>query len=298
MIINIISFYKIKKIKNLKNCQNNIKKFLLRKFIRGTIIISPEGINGTISGKEIDINESLNYIKKKIVTKKFDSKSVSKVNYQPFFKPKIKIKKEVVPIGLKLTSNEKKKNSYIEPKNWNKIIKKKNVLVIDIRKPMEYKLGTFKNAIDPNVQNFRQFPSFFKKINKNKEIAMFCTGGIRCEKASFFLRKKGFKKVYQLKGGILNYLNKVNIKKSLWKGECFVFDNRVTVKHKLIQGKYKICSACRMPISPKDKKSRKYDKDISCPYCYDKLTIEKKKKLIARKKQKENLATTKVNENK
>ena len=159
-------------------------------------------------------------------------------------------------------------------------------MIIDVRKPIEFKLGTFKNAIDPGVKNFRQFPSFFKKLKKNTKIAIFCTGGIRCEKAANFLQKKGFQEINQLKGGILNYLNKIKKNKSLWKGECFVFDKRVSLKHKLIPGNYIICSACRTPVSPKEVNSKKYVEDISCPNCYDKLTKKKKDKLLMRKQQK------------
>ena len=287
MKINVIGFYKIKEIKSLTNYQYLLKKKLLKNLIRGTIILSPEGINGTISGKKKEIKDCISFIKKKLMIKKFDSTNHSIINYQPFFRPKIKIKKEVVPIGLKLTKNQKQQNIYIDPKNWNKIISEKNTIVIDIRKSMEYKLGTFKNAVDPKVNNFRDFPNFFKKIKNNKKIAMFCTGGIRCEKAANYLRKKGFEEIYQLKGGILNYLKKIKKKDSLWNGECFVFDNRVTLKHKLIPGEYTICSACRMPVSKDDKKSKKYKKDISCPYCFDILTKEKEKKLLLKKKQKE-----------
>ena len=287
MKINVIGFYKIKKINKLEKYQNLIEKFFSNRFIRGIVTLTPEGINGTIAGQKNIVNECLNYIKKKFYIKEFDSKNFSKVEYQPFNKPKIKIKKEVIPIGLKLTPLEKKKNKYIEPKNWNKLIKNKDVMVIDIRKPMEFRLGTFKHAMDPGVKNFRQFPSFFKKLNKNKKIAMFCTGGIRCEKAGNFLQKKGFEEVYQLKGGILNYLNTIKKNVSLWKGECFVFDKRVSLKHKLVPGKYIICSACRTPVSLKDKKSKKYVEDISCTNCYDRLTKKKEKKLLIRKQQKD-----------
>ena len=191
-----------------------------------------------------------------------------------------------MPIGLKLKVSEKKKSNYVDADQWNKLISEKNVTLIDVRKSMEFKLGTFKSANDLNIENFMQFPSFFKKLNKNKKIAMFCTGGIRCEKAANFLQKKGFKEVYQLKGGILNYLNRIKKNESLWKGECFVFDKRVSLKHKLIPGNYIICSACRTPISSKERKSKKYVEDISCPNCYDKLTKKKKSKLLMRKKQK------------
>ena len=286
MKINVIGFYKIKKINKPEKYQNLIKKIFIDRFVRGTVILAPEGINGTIAGEKNNVNKCITYIKKKFYIKEFDSKNFSKVKYQPFKRAKIKIKKEVVPIGLKLTTLQKKEHIYVEPKNWNKLIKNKDVIVIDVRKPMEFKLGTFKYAIDPGVKNFRQFPSFFKKLNKNKKIAMFCTGGIRCEKAANFLQKKGFKEVHQLKGGILNYLNTIKKSESLWKGECFIFDKRVSLKHKLIPGNYIICSACRTPVSTKERNSRKYVEDISCPNCYDKLTKKKKDKLLMRKQQK------------
>jgi UPF0176 protein len=286
MKINVIGFYKIKKISKLEKHQNLLKNFLSKSLVKGIVILSPEGINGTIAGQKNNVNKCVNYIKKKFYIKEFNSKSFSKVEYRPFNKLKIKVKKEVIPIGLKLTPLEKKEHKYIGPKNWNKLIKNKDVIVIDVRKSMEFKLGTFKNAIDPGVKNFRQFPSFFKKLNKNKKIAMFCTGGIRCEKAANFLQKKGFKEIHQLKGGILNYLNTIKKSESLWKGECFIFDKRVSLKHKLIPGNYIICSACRTPVSTKERNSRKYVEDISCPNCYNKLTKKKKNKLLMRKQQK------------
>ena len=297
MKIDVIGFYKFKKINNLKKYQISIKKILSDKFIRGTIILSPEGINGTIAGNKKSVNECISFIKKKLNIERFDSKNFSNVNYQPFIRPKIKIKKEVVPIGLKLATNEKKKNKYIIPRKWNELIKNKEVSVIDVRKTMEYKLGTFKNAKDSKLKNFREFPSFFRKLNKDQKIAMFCTGGIRCEKAANYLRKKGFKYIYQLKGGILNYLKTIKKKDSLWKGECFVFDNRVSLKHQLIPGDYIICSACRTPISPKDRKSKNYIEHISCPNCFGKLTKERNKRFSIRKEQKNFKKKFKLNGN-
>ena len=146
-------------------------------------------------------------------------------------------------------------------------------------------MGTFKNAINPKIQNFRDFPKFLKKIEKTKPVAMFCTGGIRCEKASIFLKKKGFKNVFQLKGGILNYLNKTEKKESLWKGECYVFDNRISLKHKLKQGSFSMCSGCRTPISIKDQKSNKYEEGVSCSRCYDTLSITQKSRFRMRQNQ-------------
>jgi len=174
---------------------------------------------------------------------------------------------------------------HLTPSKWNNLIKNKNTLVLDARKPFEYEVGTFKKAINPNVKHFREFPKYLNKLDKKKPVAMFCTGGIRCEKASVYLNQKGFKNVFQLKGGILNYLKSINKKDSLWKGECFVFDNRVSVRHNLSVGSYTICSGCRNPISLKDKKSKKYETGVSCPRCYDTLTNTQKSRFRMRQKQ-------------
>ena len=265
----IFGFYKFKKINFLKKNKEFLQREILKNNIRGTIILSQEGINGTIAGRRRNISQIIKSLKKVFNFKDFDSKNMSQSHFQPFHKGKIKIKNEVVPLGLKINSTNKKLNRYISGKSWNKLISNKETLVVDARKPFEYEVGTFKNSINPNIQNFRDFPKYLKKVDKAKPVAMFCTGGIRCEKASIFLKRKGFKNVFQLKGGILNYLNKIEKKDSLWKGECFVFDNRVSLKHKLKQGTYSVCSGCRKPFSPKDKKSNKYEEGVSCPRCYD-----------------------------
>ena len=252
--------------------------------VRGTIIISNEGLNGAISGEKKDILKIIHRIKKFYNFKNFDSHNLSKCAFQPFHKPKIKIKKEVVPIGIKIFKINNKK-TYIEPNKWNSFLKKKDIKIIDARKPFEFNMGTFKGAENPNIDNFRDFPNYLKKIDKKKPIAMFCTGGIRCEKATNYLVKKGYKKVYQLKGGIINYLKNINIKSSLWSGECYVFDNRVSLKHKLKLGTYIICSGCRKPVSKDEKKSKKYQMGISCPKCYDKLSISQKERFAMRQKQ-------------
>ena len=187
-------------------------------------------------------------------------------------------------MGLSIFKKDNK-NNYLEPSEWNKLIKNNKTFILDARKPFEYEVGTFKKAINPNVNNFREFPKYLNKLNKKKQIAMFCTGGIRCEKASVYLNKKGFKNVFQLKGGILNYLNKVNKKESMWKGECFVFDNRVSVKHNLAIGKYSLCSGCRNPISLKDKRSNKYEEGVSCPRCHSSLTNTQRARFRMRQKQ-------------
>ncbi len=281
----VFGFYKFKKINFLLKNKEFLQREILKNNISGTIILSQEGINGTIAGKRRNISQIIKSLKKVFNFKDFDSKNMSLSHFQPFHKGRIKIKNEVVPLGLKINSNNKKLNRYISGKSWNKLISNKETLVVDARKPFEYDVGTFKNSINPNIQNFRDFPKYLKKIDKAKPVAMFCTGGIRCEKASIYLKRKGFKNVFQLKGGILNYLNKIEKKDSLWKGECFVFDNRVSLKHKLKQGTYSVCGGCRKPFSPKDKKSNKYEEGVSCPRCYDTLSNSQKTRFRMRQNQ-------------
>ena len=281
----VFGFYKFKKIKFLKKNKSLFQKEISKNNVKGTIILSAEGINGTIAGKKDNINKIIKILKRQFELKDFDSKNISQSRFQPFHKGKIKIKNEVVPLGLKINSKNKKLNRYISGKSWNKLISNKETLVLDARKPFEYDVGTFKNSINPNIQNFKDFPKYLKKIDKTKPVAMFCTGGIRCEKASIFLKRKGFKNVFQLKGGILNYLDKTEKKDSLWKGECFVFDNRISLKHKLKQGSYSICSGCRAPLSVQDKKSNKFEEGVSCSRCYDTLTSTQKSRFRMRQSQ-------------
>ena len=281
----ISGFYKFKKINFLKKYKTYLENEISNTSIKGSIIISSEGINGSIAGNSKDIFRILKFLKKEFKFKEFDSSNISSSRFQPFHKAKVKVKKEVVPLGLKITSESKRHNRYLSGKSWNKLIKKKETLVIDVRKPFEHNVGSFKNAMNPNVQNFRDFPKFLSKVEKTKPVAMFCTGGIRCEKASIFLKKKGFKNVFQLKGGIINYLKKTEKKDSLWKGECFVFDNRVSLKHKLKQGTFSICGGCRKPISTKDKRSKKYEEGVSCERCYDTLSSLQKSRFRMRQNQ-------------
>ena len=281
----VFGFYKFVQVKSLKKNKVFLQKFLISNHIRGTIIIAKEGLNGTISGKIKDINKTIKKLKSLFLFKQFDSSNKSKSKFQPFHKPKVKIKKEIVPMNLTINSKERNMKTHLDPKDWNKLIKNKDTHIIDTRKPFEYEIGTFKRSVNPNVTNFRDFPKYLNKLKKNKPVAMFCTGGIRCEKTSVYLKKKGFRNIYQLNGGILNYLKKVKKKESLWKGECFVFDNRISLKHGLKLGSYFMCSGCRMPISPKDKRSNKYEEGVSCPNCHDKLTETQKSRFRMRQSQ-------------
>ena len=280
----VFGFYKFKKIKSLKKNRIFLKNSFIKHNIRGTVIISKEGLNGTISGRSQDIFSIIKEIKKLFKIKNFDSENLSKNNFQPFQKPKVKIKNEVVPMGLNILKKINK-NNHISPTKWNKLIKDKNTLILDARKPFEYDVGTFKNATNPTIKNFREFPKYLNKLKKGKPIAMFCTGGIRCEKASIYLQKMGFTNIFQLKGGILNYLKKVKKKDSLWHGECFVFDNRITVKHNLEVGSYSMCSGCRKPISTTDKVSSKYEEGVSCPRCHSDLSDAQKERFRMRQRQ-------------
>ena len=283
-MFHIFGFYKFCKIKKLNTLKSYFLRFLISSNIRGTLILSEEGFNGTLSGNQqnlIKVKKNIKYIFK---IKKFDSENFSKSKFQPFHKAKVKIKEEVVPIGFKVSHSDKIK-SQIEPKKWNSLLKDKNIKIIDTRKPFEYEVGTFKGAEKPNIKNFRDFPKYFKNFEKKTKIAMFCTGGIRCEKASIYLKRNGYKKIYLLKGGILNYLNTIDKSKSLWRGECYVFDNRVSVKHKLKVGTYLICGGCRMPVSLKERKSKKYEEGITCPKCWNKLSESQKERFSMRQKQ-------------
>ena len=283
-MFNVLGFYKFKKLKSLKKNKLFLQKIFTDNDIKGTLIISSEGLNGAISGRSKNISLISKRIKRLFDIVNFDSENLSKSKFQPFHKPRIKIKKEVVPMGLNISAKNKKTN-HIEPLQWNNLIKDKNTFVLDARKPFEYEVGSFQKAVNPKVSHFREFPEYLNKLDKKKPVAMFCTGGIRCEKVSVYLNKKGFKNVFQLKGGILNYLKKIKKNQSMWKGECFVFDNRVSVKHNLTVGSYFICGGCRNPVSPKDKMTKKYEEGVSCSKCYDTLTIAQKTRFRMRQKQ-------------
>lgn len=289
-MLKLISFYKFVKILNPLDYKLIFKKFLIDNKLKGSIIFSLEGINGSIAGKQSNIELLSNFLKKNFLFDEFDNINECDVDFIPFKKAKIKIKKEVVPLNELFSDNKYKFQNRVEPEDWNKLILSNDVTVVDVRKSFESEIGTFEKAINPKINDFRKFPEYFEKLSsdKDKKIAMFCTGGIRCEKAASYLFKRGFKNVYQLKGGILNYLNKIPSKKSLWNGECFVFDERITVVNNSKIGNYLMCAGCRTPISKKDIQSPKYEKDVSCPKCFDKLTEKQKYRFRMRASQKLN----------
>ena len=285
--IYIYSFYRFKNLNNIKHTKNELHRFCNDKLILGTILIAKEGINGTVSGPKKDLNLLIVNIKKILKIKKLSLK-ISKNQFIPFYRLKIRLKKEIVTIGNKSIRPEKISGKHIPPKKWDKIINNENYIIIDTRNDYEIDIGSFKNSVNPNMKSFKNFPKYIKNLNLDKKqpIAMFCTGGIRCEKASSYLIKSGFKDVSQLDGGILNYLEyKKNKKINTWNGECFVFDNRVSVDKYLNKGSHDQCYGCRHPITEDDKRLNSYIKGASCKYCIKEKTEEKLNSSFVRQKQ-------------
>tara|TARA_B100000780_G_scaffold95340_1_gene66474 strand:- start:1463 stop:2404 length:942 start_codon:yes stop_codon:yes gene_type:complete len=285
------TFYHFVKIEEYKKLQPVIQKFCDKSFIKGTILLASEGINGTLSADEKNINGFHHFIKNDERFKnKFKniSHKESWAKKNPFYRMKVKLKKEIVTLGVEGISPTKKVGKYVNPDEWNELISDPDTIIIDTRNTYEVDIGSFKGAVNPKTKSFRELPQFLEKNikkYKGKKIAMFCTGGIRCEKATSFLVEKGIENVFHLQGGILKYLEKISKEKSLWEGECFVFDQRVAVTHKLKEGKYNQCFACRHPLSPDEMLSEQYKKGTSCPYCYNKLSNKKKSSLLERQKQ-------------
>ena len=285
----VATLYKFVEVIDLNALQDQLYSICNKNKVMGTILIANEGVNGTISAKPKNLKKALISIQKDNRLSNIEIK-YSSTDKQPFHRMKVRLKKEIVTIGLPEINPNKTVGKYIKPEDWNDIISDPDIVLIDTRNKYETKIGSFKNAIDPQTGSFREFPKWVKnfkaeKGNANKKIAMFCTGGIRCEKASSLMKEEGFDEVYHLQGGILKYLEKVENKNSLWEGECFVFDQRVCLTEDLEVGSYKMCFACRMPITEEEMKDDRYEEGISCVYCYDKTTQEKKERFESRQKQ-------------
>ena len=286
----VAALYKFHSIENPLSVQQMLKSNLDDNLVTGTILIGKEGLNGTISASIKDIKKAISIIKS---IKGFDDINIkySKSKIKPFIRLKVKTKEEIVTIGDKKLDPSINSGIYVEPKDWNSLIAKDDVLLIDTRNNYEYSIGTFKNSINPRTNNFREFPNWVKsqkfsnKDKKTKKVAMFCTGGIRCEKATSYMKKEGFKNVFHLKGGVLKYFEDISTDQSKWTGECFVFDDRVSLDHNLDEGSYDMCHGCRMPITKQDKESKYFIKGVSCPACFESKTNEQKSRYMSRQKQ-------------
>lgn len=287
----IAALYKFVSLPNYADLQVPIHAACDTHNIKGTLLLAAEGINGTIAGLPEDLKAVLHFLRTDAL---FEGKLAAldhKESYaykHPFYRMKVKLKKEIVTMGVPSVNPDNTVGTYVKPDDWNALIADPDVIVLDTRNDYEVHIGTFKGAINPKTTTFREFPEYVTQNldkTKHKKIAMFCTGGIRCEKASSYMLEQGFEKVYHLQGGILKYLETVPEETSLWQGECFVFDQRVAVKHGLEVGDFDQCYACRMPLSPDELKSPQYTAGISCPHCYDSLTEDKKKSLTERQKQ-------------
>ncbi len=285
------AMYHFVSLPHFASLREPLLQFCISHDIKGTLLLANEGINGTVAGPEKSILELLNYLKTDPLFEgnfKGLSHKESWSDKHPFYRMKVKLKKEIVTLGVPGVSPTKMVGKYVKPQDWNSIISDPEVVLIDTRNDDEYAIGTFKNAINPKTTTFREFPKYVKTHfdpKKHKKVAMFCTGGIRCEKASSYMMSEGFDEVYHLEGGILKYLEEVKPENSLWQVECFVFDQRVAIKHGLEVGNYDQCYACRYPLSQDDMKSEQYSPGISCLHCYDQHTPEKLKALSERQKQ-------------
>jgi UPF0176 protein len=282
----IIAFYEFTRIDDLPTLSNQIYRFCDQENIRGTVIVAPEGINATLAGFIPSIEKLYNYIVNLGFTNLNTKYSAAKI--MPFYRLKVKQKKEIITMLGTPIDPSNDRGEMVTSSEWNQLIKQNDTILIDVRNEYESKIGSFNNAIKPNTNSFLEFKDYIdEKLAdaKGKNIAMFCTGGIRCEKASYYMKSQGFENIFQLNGGILKYLEDVNQQDSFWEGECFVFDNRVSVTHELKKGTYELCRGCNNPISFQDKKTSKYEKDVSCPACFDKLTEDKKNQSRERSKQ-------------
>lgn len=280
----VSAFYQFVEVASPETKKAELENYLKSTSILGTVLVAGEGVNGTISGPTDELEQFFDFLKKVLGVDELPYK-VAFCETQPFHRMKVKLKKEIVTLGIEGIDPLQQVGEYVEAEDWNELIGRDDVLLVDTRNDYEYAVGTFEGAVNPNTKNFREFPDYVDREmspDKTPNVAMFCTGGIRCEKATALMLKKGFKNVYHLNGGILEYFNRIPEEKSTWSGECFVFDERVTVNQNLEQGSYEMCHACRMPLSEEETKSEHYVKGVSCEYCHDKTSADKKERLQQR----------------
>lgn len=285
----VCALYKFVTLEEYPELKSPLLDFMHEHNIRGTLLLADEGINGTVAGCRVAIDALLDFLQSDERLANISVKE-SFVDEMPFLRTRVKLKKEIVTMGVQGIDPKRVVGTYVKPKDWNALISDPDVVLIDTRNDYEVQVGTFKHALNPDTESFREFPQYVKEHldpAKNKKVAMFCTGGIRCEKSTAYLKEQGFEEVYHLEGGILKYLEDVPEQQSLWEGECFVFDERVTVNHALEKGHYELCNGCRMPITEQDKLSEHFKLGVSCHHCFDKTTPEQKARFEERQKQME-----------
>ena len=285
----VAALYKFARLHDYRELQPGLLDFCVAHGLNGTILLAAEGINGTVAGTRAAVDALLVFLRADARLADIEHKE-SPADGMPFDRMKVRLKKEIVTLGVPGINPNDNAGVYVAPEDWNALLADPDVVLIDTRNGYEYDIGTFRGAIDPHTTSFRQFPDYVRKnlgAEKNKKIAMFCTGGIRCEKASAFMLAEGFKEVYHLRGGILKYLEKIPAEKSLWQGECFVFDQRIAVGQGLAAGTHEQCYACRHPVSADDQTTPKYRAGVSCPHCFDTLPQKTRARAIERQKQNE-----------
>jgi UPF0176 protein len=283
----VAALYKFVRLSGFEQLQQPLLDLMHANDVRGTLLLANEGINGTVSGPRAGVDAVLNWLKSDERLATLEHKE-SFHDEHPFLRTKVKLKKEIVTMGVEGIDPTRTVGTYLSPQEWNEIIADPDTVLIDTRNDYEVEVGTFKGAINPETRTFREFPEYVKQTldpQKHKKVAMFCTGGIRCEKSTAYLKEQGFDEVYHLKGGILKYLEEMPKEDSLWEGECFVFDERVTVDHDLNPGEFDQCHACRRPISDEDKRSAQFQLGVSCPKCFDESSPEQKQRFAERQKQ-------------
>lgn len=283
----VATFYKFVRLPDYSEKRQPLLSYCLDRQIKGTILLASEGINATIAGSRDAIDSVLKFLRSDSRLADLEHKE-SYAEEPPFERMKVKLKKEIVTLGLPQIDPNDRVGTYVSPQEWNDLISDPEVVVIDTRNDYEVEIGTFQSALNPQIESFRDFPNYVRQNlnpSQQKKVAMFCTGGIRCEKATSFLLSEGFERVYHLKGGILKYLEEVPAQESLWQGECFVFDERVAVKHGLELGNYDMCLSCGHPLSEGDKTSAMYQTGVSCPHCFDLLTEDKRKRQEEKQRQ-------------
>ncbi|MBC52369.1 MAG: hypothetical protein CMQ34_00885 [Gammaproteobacteria bacterium] len=283
----VAAMYRFVRVPAFAELRGPLHRVMLDNQVKGTLLLAREGINGTIAGSRQGIDAVMAWLRTDERFGPVDVKE-SYTDDNPFYRTKVKLKNEIVTMGVDDIDPCHIVGTYVQARDWNALIADPEVLVIDTRNHYEYEIGTFEHAVNPGTEAFREFPEFVERSldpTRHKKVAMFCTGGIRCEKSTAFLKQQGFDEVYHLQGGILKYLEEVPEEESLWRGECFVFDNRVTVNHQLERGSYDQCHACRMPVTEDEKRSEFFRPGVSCPHCYDRHSQEQIQRYAERERQ-------------